>query len=445
MTALASLACTIAVLRADVARGADPLPTDPFAQPTASAAGQGAASNPFRAAAGGNAGRSTTAATPKSRRAQCDQALLDARRALSVGDIARAQQFLGQAEQLEVAYEGPGDSPQKVAESIQQGAELAELRKSSRGGEAWRAPYAKFLVVQADALATWNDFETATRTANEAAQLNPNFAQTGLTPQSVLKRVAELRKASVANVAGAGTIPVPGPIAAAKAQTLNLLAQARAALAAGDLATAETLAGQASALNVPESQFAPSEDRPSRVAADLLRSRTEISATELAAVGLPATETPEAVDYAQAAAEAGSDLPIMQIAELPAAAPLPLPAAEAAPGGAGDPNALLEAGEQALRAGDTAAAYENFRAAYAQRNQLDVVSQQRLQGHLQMLTPESPDSKNAGESVATPRRILRCSTTPRRGRPLRPGNCRPRSASARPRRSGCASPIPPPR
>src|SRR5262249_45585360 len=148
-----------------LAAAAEP-PADRYAQSAS------ASPNPFRAAAG---------ADTKSARSASDQALLDARRALTVGDLARAQQFLGQAQQLGVAYDGRGDSPQKVAESIAKGLELAELKKSTRGGDAWRAQYARFLVAQADALTTWSDYDTATRAANEAEQLFPSFPATGLT------------------------------------------------------------------------------------------------------------------------------------------------------------------------------------------------------------------------------------------------------------------------
>ena len=350
--------------------------------------------NPFRT---GSAATGSTADV-RSRRAASDQSLLDARRALAVGDLARAQQFLGQSQQLDVAYDGPGDSPQRVSESIAKGLELAEMRKATEGGETWRLAYAKYLVTQADALTTWNDLETATRAANEAAQMNPRFGATGLTPTSVLRRIAE-RRQGAGNVASAGaTSPVTGPIAAAKSQTIALLAQARTALAAGDLAAAEKLAGQASALNVADSQFGPAEDSPGRLASDLVRARGESGATELTALDLPSTSTPGEADYAQAALAVGPEMP-GDIGELPEAAPLPLPTAGAPTPSADDPHALLEAGEQALRAGDRAGALENFKAAYRNHSALDLLEQQRLQGHLQLLA--APSAEGA-ENVATP-------------------------------------------
>jgi general secretion pathway protein D len=386
---------------APLAARADELPAaDPFSQEATDDAASGVpsvGSNPFRSAGTPSVTPASSATVePKSRRAASDQSLLDARRALSVGDLARAQQFLGRAQELGVAYDGPGDSPQRVAESIAQGLELAELRKSTRGGEAWRQSYSKFLVTQADALVSWNDLDTATRAAKEAGQLNPHFAANGVTPTSVLRRISELRNGA-ASLTIAGGTPAPQSMADAKGQTLALLAQSRAALAAGDLASAEKLAGRASALNVPDDQFAPTEDRPGRLAIDLIRARAESGSTELADLDLPTTSTPEAPDYVQAAAGLELGVPL-QMAELPAAMPLPQPGQNLLASTA-DPAALLEAGEAALRAGDRAAALEAFRAAYANNESLDVLAQQRLQGHLQML---SSSVEADSESVPAP-------------------------------------------
>jgi hypothetical protein len=130
-----------------------------------------ASGNPFRAAAGAPALPDGTLAVPSTKapvaapgaaaaKSQSDQLLLDARRALSVGDLPRAQQFLGKALELNAIYEGPGDSPQAVQDSITEYQETAPLR-SVNGGANWRVAYSKFLVKQADALLSWNDLDTA--------------------------------------------------------------------------------------------------------------------------------------------------------------------------------------------------------------------------------------------------------------------------------------------
>lgn len=78
--------------------------------------------------------------------------------------------------------------------------------------------------------------------------------------------------------------------------------------------------------------------------------------------------------------------PSLKVAQAPSNGLTPLPAAEQLMPQGGDALQLLEAGENALRQGDRNGALERFRSAHAQRGQLDVVSQQRLQDHLQMLS-----------------------------------------------------------
>ena len=80
-------------------------------QPQTGTTEPAAAGNPFRAAAGAPALPDGTLAVPSTKapgaapaaaaaKGQSDQLLLDARRALSVGDLPRAQQFLGKAQEL---------------------------------------------------------------------------------------------------------------------------------------------------------------------------------------------------------------------------------------------------------------------------------------------------------------------------------------------------------
>ena len=371
-------------------------------QPQTGTTEPAAAGNPFRAAAGAPALPDGTLAVPSTKapvaapaaaaaKGQSDQLLLDARRALSVGDLPRAQQFLGKAQELKVPYEGPGDSPQAVADSIAEYQETATLRNLN-GGANWRVAYSKFLVKQADALLSWSDLDTAARAANEAAQLNPQFSGNGLTPQDVLRRIEQRRKAPTS----LAVAPQPAAAGSAKEQTLVLLADARALLAAGKIAEAQTLAGKASALNVPDSQFAPNEDRPSRLALDLQRAAAGPPVSTPAEAPLPTTATPVEGNLVQAAAatETGA---AMQLAQVPEFTPLPLPSAGEATPLPGGPAQMLEAGEQALRAGDREGALQSFKAAYQQRDQLDVLSQQRLQGHMQMLQAGTPK-----ESIPAP-------------------------------------------
>jgi general secretion pathway protein D len=389
---------------------------DPFAQ-AAAAAGQAQGANPFRPkSAAGEAAPlgaqpavvQAVATTPVGgadqplRRAQSDRALLEARRALSVGDVARAQLFLGQAEALGVKYDGPGDAPLRVAESIHECQQLNALRKAEGGGNAWRQAYSRYLVTQADALVGWGELDAGARAANEAAQLNPQFAGVGPTPQSVLDRIRK-RRAELAGQ-GAPAAGKPLTLAEAKQRTAELLMKSRAALQSGNLAQAEALSAQATALGVPEAQFAPQEDRPSRLASDLQRARGETESIELAEAPMPITSTPEEGNFADAAAQsqeqAGASLRLSQLPTdsasqtLPGSEPpLPLPMAGETIVPAGEAFGLMEDGEKALKSGNREEALKLFRAAYGKREELDLVSQQRLQGHLQMLSGPSPSGE----------------------------------------------------
>ena len=62
---------------------------------------------------------------------------------------------------------------------------------------------------------------------------------------------------------------------------------------------------------------------------------------------------------------------------------------------------MIEAGEQALRAGDSPAPCRISARRTSCRDQLDVLTQQRLQGHLQMLSVESADG-DPSESLPAP-------------------------------------------
>ena len=88
----------------------------------------------------------------------------------------------------------------------------------------------------------------------------------------------------------------------------------------------------------------------------------------------------------------------VRLAQAPVGRLTPLPAAEELIPGQEDAFQLLQGGETALRQGDRNAALEMFRSAYARRNELDIVSQQRLQDHLQMLTPGSGAASPSRES-----------------------------------------------
>ncbi len=323
-------------------------------------------------------------ATPQqSARRLSDAALLAARQALAVGDVTSAKQFLAEATSLSVEYSPAEDSPQRVTQSIND----FELLSSNKDESAsWRQGYAKFLVSQASALANWGDLEGAERTANEAAALSADIEVQGTSPADVLRLVAQLRSGQASP---ASAPEISAPLSVAKAETTKLLAEARSALATGDLRLAETLAAEASRQGVAESNFAQDEDRPSKLAADLQLARTEMRQMTLASEAVP-------VDLPLPVASGSRELELSpRLAQLPEIAPAPLPPPAEKPIQPVDAFQLIKDGEHALRAGNRHEALRLFRSAYERREQLDPLTLEQLQGHLHMLSGNTP--------AATPR------------------------------------------
>lgn len=210
------------------------------------------------------------------------------------------------------------------------------------------------------------------------------------------------------------------PGASAKQQALEKLAAARQALNSGDIAQAEKLAREASALGVPESQFLPTEDRPSQLAWDILRARDtsravqnagatmaadepRYTATQANASDAPADSAPGAasdsaptIDPDARYAFAPDQLELPPESSAPGATPVEPAATQPSVAGAPlspppsmDAAALIGEAEQALAARDLRRAEELFSQAYLLREQLDPAAQQRLAERLQSIASET--------------------------------------------------------
>lgn len=87
----------------------------------------------------------------------------------------------------------------------------------------------------------------------------------------------------------------------------------------------------------------------------------------------------------------------LRIAQLPTSKLQPLPTTEELLPAPEDAFGLLRSGENALRQGNRNEALQMFRAAHARQNELDVLSQQQLQDHLQMLSAGATTSAQRGD------------------------------------------------
>jgi len=174
-------------------------------------------------------------------------------------------------------------------------------------------------------------------------------------------------------------------------QAKELIRQARAALAAGQVARADELARRAEAMRLPDSAFAPGEDRPGLVLLDIRTARLQAASGVAPASGYaalasgsggadrsaaralyaPANDTTRNIPasaerYPEVVPAWGG---LAQNGPTPTPAPPPLPGSLPQPGAPVTPpresvaESLFRQGEEALRAHATDRAYQFFRQA----------------------------------------------------------------------------------
>ncbi len=320
-------------------------------------------------------------------RQNADAALVAARKALAYGDARRAGELLNQARDPRVQYGLHDDSPAKVEASIQSYTELMQRRETAGGTEGYRRQYAQWLMEQAEWLFRWRELDEADRLATDAERLRLTYGTFEAKPTDLIGRIKAARQQGPAANNAAGPLPPMVAQAAAplnnagqapgnpnnKAQAVSLVQQARQALAQGQIDEADRLAQQAQQLRVPDSAFAPQEDRPQLVLWEVNKARMAGQVTR-------AIYDPN---------QPGAGVQQVQGAGTPAPAfdgPPRVPTPESQPGNNSQGMALFTQGEQALQAGDAEQAKRLFEQAEGFAAQLDPTTQQRLRGRLQYLS-----------------------------------------------------------
>ena len=368
-------------------------------------------------------------AVPAGSAAQAEgrQLLLEARRALATGDTRRAAGLVQQARNLQARFDPLGDTPDRVESEIRRFEDVTARRGQS---EADRRAYARMLMDHATALLAGGDTALAEQLAQEAARQQLSYGPMEQKPEDLLRRIGALKQQGAAPLQGAaagsraadvsfqsaGGGPSYDPELARQAK--ELIRQARAALAAGQVAQADELARRAEAMRLPDSAFAPGEDRPGLVLLDIRTARLQAASGVMPASGYAALAA--GTGRADRAASRALYEPANDTTRnVPASAeryPEGIPAlgrfaqngpTPAPPGG---PRAdlpmtppresvaesLFRQGEEALRAHDTDRAYQFFRQAAQYRDELDPLTAQRLQDHLQLLSPPA-QNRQAGD------------------------------------------------
>ncbi len=200
-----------------------------------------------------------------------------------------------------LSYQPQDDTPEQVENVIRKYQQLSVLDKNS---EAYARIYARSMMDQADGLARWGEFDEAERLAGRAASVRIVYGPFEQKPQDLLERIAAARRGAAAPRplrpragirrrvvrrgyaaassgrdmparARAGYAGASGPAAtpAVQQRAVELVRQAREAIARGQLEQAEALARAADRLRLPDAAFGPGGDRPALVLLDIRQMR----------------------------------------------------------------------------------------------------------------------------------------------------------------------------
>ncbi len=367
----------------------------------------------------------STAAAPATPKAKSDALLLGARKALAVGDVQRATNLAAQAKQLQLNYGSMDDSPARIEALIRKQTELNSLAGRA-DSDGYRHQYAALLMEESEGLLRWREFDEAERLASDAKKLPLQYNPIETRPDTLLQRIAAERRGGSLPTAGnapggesridlvsVGGQPAndlkgsraAGSSPANKRQAQDLTHAARTALAQGDIPRAEQLARQADGL-APDTAFSGQEDRPSIVLLDIQRARMRSGGAGSGVITAGA-EMPVGVsggrNFASRSIYDANNDPTRTVAaaagDEPVVRPLPVPPGtpEAIPENAPLAVRLFRQGEKALADGNRDEALRLFQQAYANPEQLDAATRQRLQDHLQMMSAAAPPRTGAAD------------------------------------------------
>jgi general secretion pathway protein D len=338
--------------------------------------------------------------------------LVDARKALSFGDVRRASDFANQARQLGVDSRS-GDSPAAIEALIAKSNRLTA--GPQKGMEAQFArEYAEFLMEQSEGLLEYREFKDAERLAQHAKSLKVRYGAGERNPDQLLEYIAGLQQQAPRHIENRFATPANGNVRrlptvgeepaalTPKQQAIELMGDARAALERGDVETAHRLAEAANKLNVPNSEFASGEKRPWEFVLETARALNRRGGVVQAGNVENATHN-ERGGYA---VERGVYNPNTDRSRN-VAAQATEPGQFAAPPRArpvwdGDPNTAgpqyFEAGMKAFTSGDREAALQHFKQAWKYNNQLQPNDKAQLKDKLIALEAPRPDRLPEGQS-----------------------------------------------
>jgi general secretion pathway protein D len=316
--------------------------------------------------------------------------LRDARRSLARGDVQTADKLCQQAAALKALFVAGEDSPEIVNKLIVDHGKASQMLRDG-APQATRA-VASHLLRQAEGMMQYRDYEVARALAQQADRLEVEYQPNEKTPQQMMELLENMRAVATIRPQGGPATATAKETATVskKEQASRLIAEATLALRTGDLQKAADLSGQASALDVPDSEFGENEIRPWALALDV---RSALLRQRNAAVQADYQQTDEPSQVNQAAfmpEEADTGV---------------IPASNTVDDTEAVRNAVTtsarkayDAGMEALQRNDREAALEHFRSAWQKRLELPDDMQQKLQNQLVALQSSPVQSSTVNDN-----------------------------------------------
>lgn len=294
-------------------------------------------------------------------------ALLKARQAIAVGDVATAQALVQTAQQSTADFTSIGDSPALISQLIDQQNQLSSMR--AQADPNYNRGAAAFLLSQANALLKYQDLKTSRMLIQQAQQFNVTFTPDMGNPTQMLSVIDTLQ--GVGQIGEAAQQMADPKVASKKQEVLSLLSQAQFAIDQQRWEDAGQLVNQAKSLDVADSEFSDTESRPWQLELEIQNALKQASTNSFVADG---------GGVVQAAFDPASDTThLVQTA-----------AVESSFGDVGAQSQttqargmkLYQSGVEALNSADFSRATEYFQLASERPNELTTAAKLTIESHL---------------------------------------------------------------
>ncbi len=323
-----------------------------------------------------------SAAPDSNQVAQLEEKLLEARRAIAVGNVPMAEQYLAHISSLGKQTGSNGDSAATIRTLINRQNELIQLFETR--DPAYNLQAAEFLLTQANALLQYGDFENVESLIGQAQRFPVQPGKLSITPESLTSALA---------AAKAGVDNNPRKPQVAVAAVLSLMSKAQLAFDQGNLESAQLFVAQAKAYGVADNQLPPQQTMPWQLELKIqeaMRSGGQVVAAS-AAMGASGQDVVNA-NY-DPENDSTRNIQVASNGNLNTTTPgITNPGFAKIPGKG---QQYFEAGMAALRANDLLAARKNFEMAWQNREQLDAAIQQVVQDNLTSLPTKQEEMPNS--------------------------------------------------